>query len=795
MKALLSLTLIFATSLCIAAEPDPGIKSALGRAGKNRGEIQKALDQAPPEQRKGMQFLVRYMPVRDLRSLKADYLLENCKYAYKAWNESPWKKAIPEAVFLNNVLPYVSINETRDRWRKDFFNRFGPLVKSAKTPGQAAALLNQKIFPLLKVRFSTKRPKADQSGLETIKAGMASCTGLSVLLVDACRAVGVPARFVGTPLWSDRSGNHSWIEVWDNKDWHFTGAAEPSGMALDRAWFTGRASSAKRDHLLHAIYAVSYKHTPQFFPLVWNRRIGYVRAINVTNRYVQRAKKLPKGFVQVRFQLLDRPDGNRIRAAIRVLDESGKQVFSGKTNDARFDPNDHVSIALAANKKCTVKIEFPGKEIRAQLKVKESKEQLFTLYRSRAVKRSSNRSKLSGEETKFAKSEAGQKIVTASSKFFQTAPAQRGSLQWDGKLDAIVAKHEAVTRKLIWSAYSKGHARKRIDADMKAKRVTYGKLVSPYVVKAVGKKPKKGWPLFIAMHGGGGAPQALNDSQWRHMQIYYRDQKSVAGYLYLAIRAPNNVWNGFYANYNLGLTDNLIKQFVLAGHVDPNRVFIMGYSHGGYGAFFQGRLMPDRFAAVHASAAAPSTIGNNHGKNLRNTVFTYMIGEKDTRYGRAPRCISFNKFMVSIKGKRKDIYPVVMEFKKGYGHGGLPDRDKIKTMYKHVRNPLPKSITWLPDRSEVKSFNWLHVPNPGGGKEINAECKDNQLVVKSTNVDQLHVYLDRRLANYDKPLTIEVNGRKSKVTLKPSLQTMCETLANRGDPEYVFTTRIKLKMK
>ncbi|MEE9394119.1 MAG: hypothetical protein V3W41_16595 [Planctomycetota bacterium] len=39
-------------------------------------------------------------------------------------------------------------------------------------------------------------------------AGTASCIGLSIMLIDAC-AVGVPARFVGTPLWSDGSGNHS----------------------------------------------------------------------------------------------------------------------------------------------------------------------------------------------------------------------------------------------------------------------------------------------------------------------------------------------------------------------------------------------------------------------------------------------------------------------------------------------------------------------------------------------------------------------------------------------------------
>ena len=105
------------------------------------------------------------------------------------------------------------------------------------------------------------------------------------------------------------------------------------------------------------------------------------------------------------------------------------------------------------------------------------------------------------------------------------------------------------------------------------------------------------------MHGGGGVPKAVNDSQWRVMQRYYRDQPSVSGYLYLALRAPNDSWNGFYADYVPPLVVALIRQFLLFGDVDPDKVFLMGYSHGGYGAFFIGPKIPDRFAAVHASAA------------------------------------------------------------------------------------------------------------------------------------------------------------------------------------------------
>ena len=184
-------------------------------------------------------------------------------------------------------------------------------MRNARTPGEAAVLLNQKIFPLLKVHYSTQRPKADQSPRESIQAGMASCTGLAVILVDACRAVGVPARFAGT-CWSDNSGNHSWTEVWD-RGWHFTGAAEPAGDKLDQAWFTGKAAAARGDQPWYAIYAVSYRHTPLKFPFAWDPRIDYVYAVNVTDRYRGGAPRQPAGTVAVQFRVLDAAGGERVR--------------------------------------------------------------------------------------------------------------------------------------------------------------------------------------------------------------------------------------------------------------------------------------------------------------------------------------------------------------------------------------------------------------------------------------------------------------------------------------------------
>ncbi len=346
----------------------PLVASALTKAGKNAGQLTQALQAVSPRQREGMEFLIAHMPQVDLESLTSEFLVDNVRDAYETLEAAPWRDSIPKDIFFNNVLPYASINERRDNWRSDFRKRFGHLVKEAKTPGHAAALLNQRLYPLVKVKYSTQRKKADQSPYESINSGLASCTGLSVLLIDACRAVGVPARFVGTPLWTDNSGNHSWTEVWDN-GWHFTGAAEPNGDELDKAWFIDRASKAKRDDPKHAIYAVSYAKTPLKFPMVWARDADYIHAVNVTDRYTQLAVKAPEGTTKVHFRVIDQ-SGQRVATTIKVTGKNTQDSWEGTTNDERFDANDHLGIYLPVGAGLIASTTVDGKTVTAEFQVK-----------------------------------------------------------------------------------------------------------------------------------------------------------------------------------------------------------------------------------------------------------------------------------------------------------------------------------------------------------------------------------------------------------------------------------------
>jgi hypothetical protein len=343
--SLCTLPVVTARGLEISGKKIPGVyvadlESALRRAGDNAPELRAAFGRINVKEVAGLAFLVAYMPERDLIALDAAYLAENVKWAYRARAEFPWAKAIKEELFFNDVLPYASINERRDAWREDFFGRFSPLVKNCKTPGEAAQILNKEIWGILGVRYhASKRPKPDQSPYESIEAKFASCSGLSVMLIDACRSVGVPARFVGTPMWSNKRGNHSWVEVWDGSGWQYTGACEYNPAGLGKAWFAGSAAKALKDDPRHAIYASSWRKAGTLFPLVWDLGIDYVQAENVTDRYAGR--KANRVFID----LMDRPGGERVAADVAVF-LKGKRIAGGKTRDATNDTNDMFGIAL-----------------------------------------------------------------------------------------------------------------------------------------------------------------------------------------------------------------------------------------------------------------------------------------------------------------------------------------------------------------------------------------------------------------------------------------------------------------
>ena len=772
--------------------PD-AIEIILKQGGTNQSELTAALEQTPVDQRAGMKFLIENMPQGDLESLSARFLLENVALAYEASQMFPWAKNVPKEIFLNDVMPYASVNEQRDNWRQQARDLCLPWIKECKTASEAAQVINQKLFKQLKVKYSMKRRVPHQGPFESIERGVATCTGLSIILVDACRAVGIPARVVGTPLWINKSGNHTWVEIWDG-DWHFTGAAEADPKGLDRGWFIPNASQAIKDVPEHAIYASSFRKTGLSFLLSWTPTVNSVNAVNVTERYAAKVKPADASKVRLNIQVFDRPVGERVVAKVKVTDAANPALhFEGLSKDPTADVNFHLAFDLPAERTFIVEAEHAGIKRQQFYTSGATGEDLLNLFMG-GIPEVPVIKQMCYAPPAVAQPLSNKdavKFKTALTDFFNSNPNQQRAWKFTGALEKLLRKNEAAVRQAAWDAFlaSTNHGNLRPSYD--EQKVRFEEHVSPYAVKTVGKRPANGWGLFIAMHGGGGTTQEFNDSQWKRMQSYYRDHPEAGGYLYVALRAPDNTWNGFYTGYAYPLMANLVRQFLLFGDVDPNKVFLMGYSHGGYGAYAMGPKMPDRFAAIHASAAALAD--GAVADTLRNTVFITMVGEQDTAHGRNKRVQDLVRDVNALRGDRTDIYPVTIQIIKDHPHSGLPDRDCIADMYSAVRNPAPRELTWVMTDKVNTDFFWLRVPEPVRGERFHVECRDNTLTIAAMpNGSQASIMLDERLVDFAKPVKIVMNGKTTTQKLKPSLKTLCETMQHRGDPGLAFTAQVLL---
>ena len=249
------------------------LRAQLDRSGANAGELLVALRDVDPVHRESMAYLVAGMPSRDLLELPAWYLLENVALAHAAFEASPFAEDVPHAVFLDSVLPYAHINERRDDWRGSFAGRFRDVAWNAASQEEAVRRLNRAVFEAFDVTYdANKRYKNEQSPWQSIDQNSASCTGLSIMLANACRAVGIPARLAGIPEWPT-GDNHTWVEVWDGDRWEWVEAFSPGPYR--EAWWTAKIGKiAAEDHAepRYRIWAATWQRpegVPDRFPLWW----------------------------------------------------------------------------------------------------------------------------------------------------------------------------------------------------------------------------------------------------------------------------------------------------------------------------------------------------------------------------------------------------------------------------------------------------------------------------------------------------------------------------------------------
>ena len=762
---------VFATpSRHVAETPKPwwpdAVEKQLALAKGNRVELEKALNGIPNDQRKGMEFLVANMPVSDLTTLDSGFLKSNHELAYKARSEVKWGMEIPEEVFFNNILPYANVDEKRDPWRKELYELCMPIIKGCNTPTEVTQKLNSELFKKLTLKYAPQRGLPNLSPKQSISQGQASCTGLSIVLSDACRAVGVPTRLVGTPNWSDKRGNHTWIEIWD-KGWHFTGACEPDPEGLDRGWFVADAAKAQKGSLEHAIFAVSFRKTNAHFPMVWALDNKTVPGEDITDRYTKKIVAKTET-VRVSFRVIDENKKRVVRNVTAYLKSDEKNKHEGISRGETADLNDFLSFDLQPQQVYVLQVGSVQKVIETGKVGATQIVELTAGAMSSADALASLKGYLAARPKSFAE--------LANADFAKTAL---------DKADAAAA------RKLLWEAHVSTIRTER-KKEIEDRILKEGTLEMPFDFTMYGDKPKSGRSLWISLHGGGGTTKQVNDRQWQNQKKLYAPDEGI----YLAPRAPTNTWNLWHESHIDRLFARLIEDLIVLEEVNPDRVYILGYSAGGDGVYQLAPRMADHWAAAAMMAGHPNGVSL---LSLRNVPFALQVGGNDSAYDRNKVGKEYGEQLVKLQKDDEKGYEHFVKIREGKGHWmDLEDKAALPWMAKFSRNAIPERIVWKQTGTARDRSYWLAVPTKEAklGSLVVAERNGQTIAIaKAEQVQNLILHFDDRMCDLDKPITITHAG-KELYTGIPSrcIHVMLSTLVGRGDPKLMFDAAVRVEL-
>lgn len=354
----------------------------------------------------------------------------------------------------------------------------------------------------------------------------------------------------------------------------------------------------------------------------------------------------------------------------------------------------------------------------------------------------------------------------------------------------VKAKTAREAERVLYEAWKK-EIREKYHSAWETGCFTRGNLKLKFACRVFGECPEEGRSLYISMHGGGNAPEALNTQQWQNQIYLYQPAEGV----YVAPRAPWDDWNMWFKSGLDEFFEVLIQTAVVEMGVNPDRVYLLGYSAGGDGVWRMAPRMADRWAAAAMMAGHP---GEASQVNLRNVPFMIWMGEQDGAYDRNRLAAEKGKILDTLQKKDPGGYIHETHIVEGKGHWmDRADTVAVSWMAQYCRNPLPVKVVWRQENVVRPSLYWL-ATDPAMAREgmtVSAEIRGNEVVILTCDYPELRIYLNDELVDMDKAVKITYKGKvlfEGKV--KRTLGTLAATLAERGDRELMFSGYADVKI-
>lgn len=323
-----------------------------------------------------------------------------------------------------------------------------------------------------------------------------------------------------------------------------------------------------------------------------------------------------------------------------------------------------------------------------------------------------------------------------------------------------------------------------------AKQIKYKNYTLKFTTQIFGDKPVGGRSLYISLHGGGGTTPAENDQQWENQKRLYKLKEGV----YFVPRSPADTWNMWHDYPMDELISEVVKGEIAMDDVNPDKVYVMGYSAGGDGVFQLAPRLADYWAAAAMMAGHP---GDAQILNLKNTPFDAFVGGKDAAYHRNELVAQWGLRMDSLA----KVYPGSFVHET-HVYPDMPhwmnrkDTIAMPWLASFTRNALPKDVIWIQDDILRDQFYWLgtDLASAKQGLKVRVDLSGNNINIIENQDNVLYIYLNDDLVNLDKKVSVTINGKQVFNKKVPrNADVIKQSVAARLDKSLIFSGKLIIK--
>jgi len=322
-------------------------------------------------------------------------------------------------------------------------------------------------------------------------------------------------------------------------------------------------------------------------------------------------------------------------------------------------------------------------------------------------------------------------------------------------------------------------------------RVDLGPDTMRFLIRRFGDAPTGRRSLWISLHGGGGTPPEVNDQQWRNQIRLYEPTEGIV----VAPRALQNTWDLWHEPRIDRFVARLIECAVALEGVDPDRVFLLGYSAGGDGLYRLGPRLADRLAAASMMAGHP---GDADPRSLRNLPFSIQVGALDSAYERNQRAREWGERLAELQRADPGGYPHLVRIHDGLGHW-MQRRDAfaIEWMSRHLRTPWPRRVVWHQHAVTHDRFYWLGVEGDDRRPKstIIAETSGQVVALREADVAEVTLWLDDALIDLDQRVVVRHHDEiLHDALVQRTIATLDESLSRRRDRRLMAPAVLRVRI-